>query len=128
MSAPLPRSTVVAFTVAVVLTSCGSEAPADQQSSRTNSVTVIATDVAYDAQTYRSPAGEIEFTLIQEGQIPHTLAIEDNQGTDLGLDLTVNANRRDASETIQLEPGTYTLWCTIPGHRELGQQATLIIT
>ncbi|MEM1333429.1 MAG: plastocyanin/azurin family copper-binding protein [Actinomycetota bacterium] len=89
-------------------------------------LTVIATDVAFDAETYRVDAGEVDVTFLQEGLMPHSLAIETAEGRQLGEALLVNVAETEATATIELEPGTYVLWCTIPGHRALGQEATLI--
>ena len=36
----------------------------------------------------------------------------------------------DESETIsaELEPGTYTTFCSLPGHESLGMSGTLVVT
>ncbi|MEM7326230.1 MAG: hypothetical protein AAF531_24310 [Actinomycetota bacterium] len=64
-------------------------------------------------------------TLVQEGLIPHTLVIGDEDGNELDLALAVNDGRPEATATIDIEAGGYLIWCTIPGHRALGQEAIL---
>jgi FtsP/CotA-like multicopper oxidase with cupredoxin domain len=59
-----------------------------------------------------------------DGSVAHNLAIE---GTDL---LTKDLNSGD-SEHLTLdgvEPGRYTMYCKIPGHREAGMEAELTVT
>ncbi|MEM9746730.1 MAG: cupredoxin domain-containing protein [Actinomycetota bacterium] len=114
----------------VVAAGCGSDGgdgSADQDEI-VATLTIVATDVAYDAESYEVPAGTVDITLIQEGLIPHTVAIEDQDGGTLDLLLTVNADQSEETATIDLAPGTYVLWCTIPGHRSLGQEATLTVS
>ena len=129
------RSTALRATMlgaAVVVAACGSDTdggggPGTSESAA-DALTVIATDIAFDAATYELSAGTVELTLVQRGQIPHTLALEDADGNELDLGLAVNSERTEATTTIELESGTYVLWCTIPGHRDLGQEATLAVS
>ncbi|MEM9040083.1 MAG: cupredoxin domain-containing protein [Actinomycetota bacterium] len=113
----------------LVSAGCGSDGGAGSadRDETAATLTVVATDVAYDAESYEVPAGSVDITLIQEGQIPHTLAIEEQDGGELDVLLTVNADQSEETVTVDLAPGTYVLWCTIPGHRALGQEATLIV-
>jgi plastocyanin len=55
--------------------------------------------------------------------IPHTLAIS---GID-GFELSVSGSGTDA-EKVDLKPGSYTFYCTVPGHRAQGMQGTIKVT
>ncbi|MEM1332184.1 MAG: hypothetical protein AAGG08_01900 [Actinomycetota bacterium] len=126
------RVAVLTIPLCLGLAACGSDtesdAVAEAEPSDVASLTVVATDVAYDAPTYEVSSGQVEVTLRQEGQIPHTLVIEDDDGREVGTELVVNVTENVDSATIELAPGSYVLWCRIPGHRGLGQEATLTVS
>ena len=45
-----------------------------------------------------------------------------------GFKLTVNGQGETKAGKVNLTPGTYTIYCDIPTHREAGMQAKLIVT
>lgn len=93
------------------------------------SITVTAQDsptLDFEPETLETEAGAIEIVLENDGSIPHTLVIED-QG---GFKLSVGKKGAVDRGTISLEPGTYGLYCDIPGHRTSGNkmETTLTVT
>lgn len=62
-------------------------------------------------------AGEVE--LVNEGESPHTFTVEGE-----AVDIQVDAGQT-ATETIDLAPGTYTLFCEF--HRAQGMEGTLTV-
>lgn len=66
--------------------------------------------------------GAIAFDVKNVGKIPHDLAIQGGTKTPL-----INAGQ-SATLTVTLKPGTYTLYCTVPGHRQAGMVAKLTVT
>lgn len=60
---------------------------------------------------------------MNEGGSPHNLAIED---TDLST-ADIAAGGSENLALGDLAPGTYTMFCTIAGHREAGMEATLTV-
>lgn len=52
-----------------------------------------------------------------------TLIIEDVDD----FKLTVNSNGDVNPGSVDLEPGTYDMYCNVPGHRQAGTEATLEI-
>lgn len=88
-------------------------------------VSILATsDITFDQTAWSVPEGEITFVYEDGGNLLHTLAIE---GMEDALDLRVNAKGDVASGSVPLRPGTYTLYCTIKGHREQGMEGTLTV-
>ena len=66
--------------------------------------------------------GAIAFDVKNVGKIPHDLALQGGSKTAL-----LNAGQ-SATLTVTLKPGTYTLYCTVPGHRAAGMVAKLTVT
>lgn len=82
-------------------------------------VVFVGTEFAYEPV---SVAAEGDFELVFEnaGRVIHNLEIEGVSG------LVLEANPgNSASELIRLDPGTYTIFCSIPGHRAAGMEGTL---
>jgi hypothetical protein len=76
--------------------------------------------LSYQAQEFTVPAGIIEITLSSAGGT-HTLVFDDPQFRGFELRVPLGPIRGK----IKLKPGTYTIYCSIPGHREAGEQATI---
>lgn len=117
----LRRSQILLSSVAVLaLTACGgggddggeTAAPASGEASG-SSLTVEAGDIYFEPETLSAPAGEIEITLDNTGVATHDFVVE-----EAGDQLVVEAvGGESATGTIELEAGTYTFYCAVPGHR-----------
>ena len=55
----------------------------------------------------------------------HNVQIEDSSGGAVGGTDTITAS--NTSTTADLQPGTYTFFCSIPGHREAGMEGTITV-
>ena len=85
---------------------------------------VVADDTMdFDADAYSATAGEIAIDYVLSGFQEHTLVVE---GYEDELALSVENGGSD-SGTITLEAGRYILYCDIPGHREGGMEARLLV-
>jgi plastocyanin len=71
------------------------------------------------------PAGPITLEVTNAGSMPHTLTIQGN-GVTLQLGETLSGGGA-ATWELDLEPGSYTIWCPIPGHRDAGMELTLTV-
>jgi plastocyanin len=74
-------------------------------------------------------AGTIHFNVYNFDQDPHTFAVEDANGQQLGGTVQVSAGHpgTPVSVTVELPPGTYTLYCTLPQHAADGMQTTIVV-
>jgi uncharacterized cupredoxin-like copper-binding protein len=123
------RATVLtgAAVVALTLAACGDDdggAPVPEG----DETTIVARgndQLQWDQDRYEVAVGEIDVVLVNDGNVPHTLLIEDAAGDDMGIKLSVG--RRDEG-SIELEAGEYVLWCDIPGHRQAGMESDLTVT
>ncbi len=57
--------------------------------------------------------------------LTHDVAIEDSSGKEVGGTELIASG--EDSTTVDLKPGTYTFYCTVPGHREAGMEGTLTV-
>jgi plastocyanin len=57
------------------------------------------------------------------GAVPHNLSVENGPKTP-----DINAGKAFELDLSTLAPGTYTVFCAIPGHRGGGMEAQLVIT
>lgn len=98
----------------LILAGCGGEEGAEPAAgAATGSVEVEAGDLYFEPEELSATAGEIEFTLVNTGAVEHDLVIEEAGDTEVVL----AAPGETATGSIELEAGTYTYYCSIPGHR-----------
>jgi plastocyanin len=69
--------------------------------------------------------GRYMFDLKNDGKDMHNLAIE---GQGVSEETPTIGPGKAAKLEVDLEPGTYELYCSVPGHRELGMEAALKVT
>lgn len=81
--------------------------------------------LAYASDSATAKAGKVTVDFTNDQPIPHDVAIESSGGEVIGQTETV-AEGSDSTE-VELEPGTYTFFCTVPGHREAGMEGTLTV-
>lgn len=82
-------------------------------------------NLAFTSGEISAKAGKdtIEFT--NESPVPHDVKIEDENGKELG-GTEITQEGSDTAE-VELKPGTYTYFCSVPGHREAGMEGTLVV-
>jgi plastocyanin len=73
------------------------------------------------------PAGEVVIEFVNHGQDEHNLhAVESSSSTEEGS-LPNTAPGGHPQLKLDLRPGTYTLFCSLPGHEAKGMKATLTV-
>jgi plastocyanin len=106
----------------------GATAPEGQTSSEpggTVQLAADATDLAYDTTTLSSKPGKVTIDFTNPSALEHDVSIEQD-GKQLA-DSELVANGAKTSATAELATGTYTFYCTVPGHREAGMEGTLTV-
>ncbi|TMK68001.1 MAG: hypothetical protein E6G07_09360 [Actinobacteria bacterium] len=73
------------------------------------------------------PAGRVVVELANLGQDPHDLRIERANDPTAGFDFTLARAGARESQGLQLSPGTWKLYCTLPGHEALGMRALITV-
>jgi len=84
---------------------------------------------ALDANEPTLAAGTIHFNIYNFDQDPHTFAVADANGQQLSSTVQVPAGQPDTpvTLTVNLPPGTYVLFCTLPQHATLGMKTTIVV-
>jgi plastocyanin len=83
--------------------------------------------LAYAASKATATAGAVTINSKNASSTPHDIAIQ--QGTSgpiLGQGKIVSAGGV-STVSVNLKPGTYTFFCTLPGHRQAGMQGTITV-
>jgi plastocyanin len=83
--------------------------------------------LAYTASKATATAGAVTINSKNASSTPHDIAIQ--QGTNgpiLGQGKVVSGGGV-STVTVNLKPGTYTFFCTLPGHRQAGMHGTITV-
>jgi plastocyanin len=81
--------------------------------------------LAFDQDTVNAQAGTVTVNFDNPSAVPHDVVIEDESGTEIGKTDLVDGGV--TSTSVELQPGTYTFFCDVPGHREGGMEGTLTV-
>jgi plastocyanin len=82
-------------------------------------------ELAYTTTSATAKAGNVTVEFKNPQALTHDVAIEDSSGKEVGATELI-ADGSDTT-TVDLKPGTYTYFCTVPGHREAGMEGTLTV-
>lgn len=116
--------TLFTLSLALLLAACGGgddDGAADNGDASTDgdsaAVDIVATNWEFDQEEYTVPAGEVTLNLVNEEGF-HGISVD---GTDLSIE-------DEGTATAELEPGEYTIRCSVPcgaGHADM--VSTLIV-
>jgi len=105
-------------------------------------VTILAESMSYNPKEFTLTKGEaVKLTFTNKDSQLHDFSIEKiavkaksthNDGHDAGgknpdLHLSADASKSGTLEFTPTEPGTYTYFCTVAGHKEAGMSGRLIV-
>ncbi|HET9104938.1 MAG TPA: plastocyanin/azurin family copper-binding protein [Solirubrobacteraceae bacterium] len=147
----MPRIPTFAITVvlALGLAACGSSSsssPASRTSSSspatgtsssaaaapataTGGTVSIAADpggaLKFDPTSVSAKAGTVHIRFTNHAPIAHNLTLVSAGGNQVAATPTFTGATK--SLTVKLAPGTYTYFCSVPGHRTAGMQGTLTV-
>jgi plastocyanin len=99
------------------------ETSAPSTDAAATTLAVEAHDISLSPKDLQAAPGSIAVRYTNAGAIQHTLLIDGISGFKLDV---ASAGDVDTA-TVQLEPGTYTLYCDIAGHRAAGMEAQLTV-
>ncbi|HET7053527.1 MAG TPA: plastocyanin/azurin family copper-binding protein [Solirubrobacterales bacterium] len=82
-------------------------------------------EIAYTTTEATAKAGKVTVDFKNPQSLTHDVAIEDSSGKTVGQTEVIGEG--ETSTTVNLKPGTYHYFCTVPGHREAGMEGTLVV-
>jgi uncharacterized cupredoxin-like copper-binding protein len=82
-------------------------------------------ELAYTTKTATAKAGEVTIDFKNPQALTHDVAIEDSSGKEVGATELIASG--STSTTVDLKPGKYHFFCTVPGHREAGMEGVLTV-
>jgi plastocyanin len=87
--------------------------------------TPSGSDLAFDQKDVTAKAGSDTISFDNKQALQHDVKVEDSSGQEIGGTELVSSGT--ATATVDLQPGTYTFFCSVPGHREAGMEGTLTV-
>ena len=78
----------------------------------------------FEQSSLEATAGEVTIDFTNDSSVPHDVKIEGNGVEGEGTDQVTGDS---TSATVELQPGTYTFYCSVDGHRQAGMEGTLTV-
>jgi plastocyanin len=79
----------------------------------------------FDTSKLTASAGKVTIDFTNSAALAHNVTLVDSANQVLGKTPTFAGGSKSFSAT--LKPGTYTYYCSVPGHRQAGMQGTLTV-
>ena len=83
------------------------------------------TDLTFDEAPSTLPAGDVTITLNNESGLPHDVTFE---GVNGDAPVVVTNGQDTDTGSVTLQPGTFTFYCSVPGHRQAGMEGTVTVS
>jgi plastocyanin len=81
--------------------------------------------LSYNTKQLAAKAGKVTITMTNMSPLEHNVTVAKGS-TVLGATPTFQGGSRTL--TLNLKPGTYTFYCSVPGHRQAGMEGTLTVS
>jgi plastocyanin len=138
------RYLALPIAIAALLVGCGG----DDNSSDTSSTTETTTTQTEAPATEQTSGDTVDLQANPEGALAYeetsltaksgTVSIDFTNDSPIGHDVVVDQDGKEISRTpiitedsavttFDAKPGTYTFYCSVPGHREAGMEGTLTV-
>jgi plastocyanin len=88
-------------------------------------VTVVETEYKIQMPKTTLSPGTYEFEVENKGKIPHNLTIAGSGATEHTQDIDAGGS---STLTVELKPGDYDFYCSIPGHKAQGMDQKVSVS
>jgi plastocyanin len=75
--------------------------------------------------TLSAKAGKVTIDFTNKSPVEHNTTVASASGAVVGATPTFTGGEKTL--TLNLTPGTYKFYCTVPGHRQAGMEGTLVV-
>ena len=121
------RRALILASILVPLASCGGGGGSVETTIPADADLVVKAvpSIRWDKSEYTAPAGEISVFLANDDSVKHVLVVREGDKVVGDLELVVNKRGDTASGTVELSAGTYSIYCTVPGHGNMNSTLTV---
>jgi plastocyanin len=125
-----PTSTTPTSTTSTSTTSTTSTTATSTAAGGGGSTVKISADptgqLAFQQKAVTAPKpGPVTIDFTNDSPLGHDVHIADSSGKDLGGTNVITGG--STSATVDLKPGKYTFFCSVPGHEQAGMKGTLTV-
>jgi plastocyanin len=82
-------------------------------------------ELKYNKTSLTAKAGNVSIDFANMSSLAHNVTVESSSGTQVGATPTFQGGSKTLS--LNLKPGTYKFFCSVPGHRQAGMEGTLTV-
>jgi plastocyanin len=118
-----PTTTAAATTPPATTSSSTTAAPA-----ASSSLSLAANpegQLKYNTSTLTASAGKVSIDFTNTSPLAHNVTVESSAHAMVGATPTFQNGSKKL--TLDLKPGTYKFFCSVPGHRMAGMEGTLVV-
>jgi plastocyanin len=105
-----------------------SSTPAASSEAPSGSLSLAANpegQLKYDKTSLTAKAGKVSIDFTNTSPLGHNVTVESSAGKIVGATPTFQGGAKTLS--LNLKPGTYKFFCSVPGHRMAGMEGTLTV-
>jgi hypothetical protein len=111
------------------------ETPAPQPEPEANAIGVVARDAnkhfSFEPTRTLVRSGKLTMQLINEGEDPHSMAIQrigpGEAPEGKVTEIPATPSKQQGTESVEVQPGRYRMWCTLYDHAEEGMEFDLTV-
>jgi plastocyanin len=119
------KTLAVGLAAVALLAGCGGGSGTSQPP---GSMQVTMTEYKFDPSTITVPHGKVTFWLVNSGSLAHDMVIRDTSNNRIAASELLSAGDSKAFTVNDIPAGTYTFFCSQPGHEAQGMKATLTVS
>lgn len=82
-------------------------------------------ELKYNTTSLTAKAGKVSIDFTNMASLSHNVTVESSSGAQVGATPTFQGGSKTLS--LNLKPGTYKFFCSVPGHRMAGMEGTLTV-